>query len=455
MKNIKRYIVILSVIIIILIGILAIYNYFKNKEEPDPSQEDMSSGPQDIITEEVPDLQQWEEEENPSHYYAIKNIVDNYYTDMAKFASDYVAFIRDLPEGETVQNATQEEQELAMQKLKAILSNYINENKLNDNQLKEMFKSHSSEEVTIDKLYYKKQSDFIDLYYIESTINEANKGNNIIIIVDNSTDAYTLLPMEYVEEKFGDKPDMSKIVLDDSILKIENKSFNKITYRSISDQEMCMYYLGDYLNNIRTDTKKVYNQLDDEYKKLRFKNYETFEKYIKDNYETLKNRNLSKYIVYDNYDDNTRTYICQDQKNCYYVFKATAIMNYSLILDNHTTFIKDLEDKYVKADPKEKASMNIEKIIDAVNTKDYEYIYSKLNSSLKNNNFKSQADLEKFISENMFEYNKFDYIDTKVQDEEYSFSIKLTNVLNDNESKTIKLVLTLNGDTDFIITKIG
>jgi hypothetical protein len=46
-------------------------------------------------------------------------------------------------------------------------------------------------------------------------------------------------------------------------------------------------------------------------------------------------------------------------------------MDYKLILDEYTIDLPEFTEKYKKAAPQEKVGMNIEKIISAINNKDY------------------------------------------------------------------------------------
>ena len=275
----------------------------------------------------------------------------------------------------------------------------------------------------------------------------------MIIIVDNSTDAYTILPMEYVQEKYKGNFDTSNIALDEEVLKVEKKSMNLIRYNSISEQTMCMRYLGNYIYKIKTDLKKAYEELDEEYREKRFKTYEEFAKYINEDYDILSNATLKEYQVSNIVDNNVITYICKDQYGNYYIFKATAVMSYKVYLDNHTIDLPQFVTKYEQSKNENKVALNIEKIKDAINTKDYQYVYDKLDDTFKKNNYETVEILKKYLQENIYEVNKFDYSSVKEQSGLYVAKIIISdNGGNATSIRNMNIVMQLKEGTDFVMS---
>mgnify|MGYP000081844256 CR=1 FL=1 len=59
------------------------------------------------------------------------------------------------------------------------------------------------------------------------------------------------------------------------------------------------------------------------------------------------------------------------------------------ILEEKLYFIKDeFIEKYNSANEKTKVGLNIQKVFDAINNEDYEYVYNKLDNTFKQTNLK-------------------------------------------------------------------
>ena len=77
--------------------------------------------------------------------------------------------------------------------------------------------------------------------------------------------------------------------------------------------------------------------------------------------------------------------------------------DYSVILDTYTVDLKDFTDKYNSADVSTKVGMNVEKVIEAINDKDYRYVYNKLDETFRNtirNLVESHIPPENYLTEN-------------------------------------------------------
>lgn len=92
--------------------------------------------------------------------------------------------------------------------------------------------------------------------------------------------------------------------------------------------------------------------------------------------------------------------------------------------------------------------MNLEKIQEAINNKDYRYVYRKLNETFRNNNFQNIEMFENYMNTNFFDNNKMTYTNLEKQGDAWLFNAKLNNA-NGKEQKGINLVVKLNEGTDF------
>lgn len=432
-------------IIIILLIITLIVTYIVIKKNQDNNNVGLEEHKYEKIDEIQPD-ESVEAVTSPAKYYSVKNIIDEYYEDISKLSPDYKVEITGIEDESIIKEETENEQKMAKDDLKLMLNKYINIEDVTEEQLNQMFNKYIGESLNIDKMYSSDRGEEFEIYYIQGTLTKSKAINVIIIVVEKNTKQYTLLPYEYIKQKFGTEFNILEAKLDDSIFNINSNK--KINYKGISDQQICMNHFGDYIYNIKTDIQKAYNKLDEEYRNKRFGDYNTFEKYVKENYERISNATMAGYQVYIKAGDSTKSYICIDQNNNYYIFNEKAVMDYSLILDIYTVDLPEFEETYNSSNEEDKAKMNFEKIQEAIKNKDYRFIYSKLNETFRDNNFKNLETFENYMNSNFFENNKMSYTNLEKQGEVWLFNSRIKNA-NSTEEKGINIVIKLNEGTDF------
>ena len=102
-------------------------------------------------------------------------------------------------------------------------------------------------------------------------------------------------------------------------------------------------------------------------------------------------------------------------------------MNYTVKFDTYTINTEEFNNKYDNGSEQLKVGMNLEKVFQALNRKDYDYIYGKLDSTFKQNNFKTLEDFEKFAKENFNDINKFEYGKFQEQSGVYIYEILISD----------------------------
>ena len=119
-----------------------------------------------------------------------------------------------------------------------------------------------------------------------------------------------------------------------------------------------------------------------------------------------------------------------------------------MVLDVYTTDTPYFKNMYSRSTDQNKAKLNLEKIQEALNNKDYKYIYSKLNATFKANNFATERQFETYMKDNFFDKNQITYNIVEKQGDAWLFNAKLNNA-NGKEQKGINLVVKLNEGTEF------
>ena len=151
--------------------------------------------------------------------------------------------------------------------------------------------------------------------------------------------------------------------------------------------------------------------------------------------------------------DEYNQYVCIDQYGNYYIFKNTDLMNYTLMLDTYTLDLQEFKEKYDKGTDKEKIKLNINKTVEAVNNKDYKYVYNKLNVSFKNNNFNNEATFENYIKNNFYEINEITNFNYRQEGNVFICTIGLGNKEKEIEgAKSVTILVRLLENRDFEIS---
>lgn len=226
---------------------------------------------------------------------------------------------------------------------------------------------------------------------------------------------------------------------------IKYSKYNEIPYTYISNQQLCNIYLMDYKSNMIEHPEEAYKQLDEEYRNLRFGNIENFKKYIKKNEERIYNMKLSKFQV----KENSKEYICLDQYNNYYIFKETAVMQYSVILDTYTIDLPEYIQKYNEATQNGKVALCIDKFIKNVNAENYTLAYNMLDKNFKNNYFKTQENFESYVKKNFLGKENIEYKNVQNEGNIYIYVVNLSSKINNIVSIEKNFNVKLGEGTNF------
>ena len=109
---------------------------------------------------------------------------------------------------------------------------------------------------------------------------------------------------------------------------------------------------------------------------------------------------------------------------------------------------KEFLEKYNSANDKVKVGLNIQKIFDAINNEDYEYVYNKLDTTFKQTNFKAVQDFANYSIQN-FKGKQLTYGDCQQQGSLYIFDITVSDGVNKSNKRVI---MQLKDGTDFVMS---
>lgn len=428
MNNIKKSIIVILVIIIILA--IIIISILKKYEDKPHEEFSMPYGDERIIQKEITRVNK------NIDYYSIKLIAQSYLESIISQDTDTLYNILDLD--------TMKQENINKDDIITKLDNTIIKE---DNDIEHY-------RFIIEDMYLSESDGNIVTYFVYVKVinskSEKVMPTSFMVETDIENDTYYILPYEYMYNKGYLNIEEGK-EYKTNITKIENNSYNEIEYDEPDEYTIILNLMSKLTDELVYDLDNSYNLFSDEYKKAKFDTLDEYKKYMKKNIRYIISSSIEKYQI-NEFDEYTE-YICIDQYGNYYIFKETGVMNYTLQLDTYTIDSQEFIEKYNKGSEQLKVGMNLEKIFQALNRKDYEYIYKKLHNTFKTNNFPTLQSFEDYMEENFFDMNKIDYGKFEEKSGVYIYEVNITDATEIEENTIEKsFIVQLNEGTDFAIS---
>lgn len=400
MKKIKKYIIIIICLIFILLAIILFLNskFVTEKSNEKYSDVEESELNTDTKITKVLDVKE---------YYTVKTILDSYIENYLEENSEELYGKLD-PEYINDYNVTMDN---VITKLKLIENYNIDE--------------YDYYKFYIDNMNVSKYKD-IETYFVTGRIINSNTGekNKVSVLVElDKNSYYYIIPEGLIEDK--------KLSIEEGnnynthLSSIESTSYNQYELQEVNDYSLILDHMSKLVADMTYDIENSYNTLDNDYRNKKFSNSDDYKNYITKNFSTILASSIEKYKI--NEMENEKEYICIDQYGNYYIFKDNGVMNYTVKFDTYTINTEEFNNKYDNGSEQLKVGMNLEKVFQALNRKDYDYIYGKLDSTFKQNNFKTLEDFEKFAKENFNDINKFEYGKFQEQSGVYIYEILISD----------------------------
>lgn len=423
-RKMKYLIILLSILIIITMTILIVL--MTRDVQKDSNGDLLDDGSANLEKEENVYLVN-----NENLYFSIKNNI------MQK----YVKYV-EAKDAQVVYNI--------------LSSNYKQENNVTIENVIDKLPSYTIPKF-ISQHMYMKEGNIVDNIYIEAIVqnNKITTNNKLIvtqnkeyyrIILDkeNSTFAIEPIDVSLYEKLIKNKEQEEK--------NVEINENNQITYSNITEFNIVSEYLNNYVNLLKNDIEQAYELLNKDYKEAKYKDYSEFKKYIEDANAT-EGMILKTYTKKYN-EDNSIQYICKDEYNRTYIFEPTAVMEYTVQLDDYTLENETFNKKYNKANNKDKGILNVDKFFKMINMQDYTSAYAVLDDNFKQNYFKTQTDFENYMKNKVLRYNKVNYKEysNKITDI-YTYKVVLTDMKEENQNQVeFNIVMKLLEGIDFVMS---
>ena len=315
---------------------------------------------------------------------------------------------------------------------------YISKNSINEENILEKLSLLSREEDVIVTKAYEQKDNKIYVYIVETIIDSGNYNDKLYFIVefDDEYLTYNIMPINNI-----DNIENIQYTTKNEIIKANGN--NKYNYNRIKDNKLIEKYLNYYIKLCKNNNEKAFELIEKEYKDIRFSNIQEFNTYIKNMPNDIR---AEKYAVYKN--DDYKQFVCIDNYGNYYIINERATMQFSIILDTYTIEIPQFVEKYNQSNEEAKVALNINKFISGINDKNYNYSYSILADSFKNNKYKNIEIFKQYIKQNLFEKNKVEFKEFSKQGSNYIYKI---NILNEDgtQQKDMTIIMKLNEGIKF------
>lgn len=423
MEKLKKSILILLIIIVIIIICIVSMKFHKKNDDIQEVEDTEDKLYVDTELQSINDI---------NMYAIIENIVNSYidynsnneYEKIISMIDD--KYIKD--NNITTDNVKDKIEEIKGSPL--VLINNITQQNISNNKTiynisYDLVKDKSLEEN--DGLRY-------ESFYNTNEETTTEENCRININIDSEQQIFSIVPGKMEQSDFS----------------IGKNEYNTYEYIVLNSQKQAEMYIQNFENNLRYKIKESYNKLDEEYKKKRFGSLEKYQQYMNENEKYFLNFELNKYKEENN--DNYTEYICIDQYGNYYIFKDKGVMDYTVMLDTYTIDSDEFNNKYNNGSEQLKVGMNLEKIFQALNRKDYNYIYEKLDDNFKQNNFPTLTDFETYAKSTFFDINKIEYGDFEEKSGVYVYKISLsdaTESANEEKNVTKNFIIKLEDNNNF------
>lgn len=419
----------IAIVIIIVVAVVSIKNsevgsdYQETEFENNTSNEKLQNSVEEVT--------------NRNEYYAVKNIIGKY------------AYAIIDGGNQSIYNMLSKE--------------YITDNNINENNVRDVVEKVDLENLSEYQLKnYKLITSIEKMLYIQSEVNiksffvYGNFSNNInkdktnfkiIVQMDSRNNTFSICPTSYTEKKYSDENDLKNYSID--IEQIDENQYNTFSFVNISDTTVINDYITIFKNSLLNLNEESYKLLNEDYKNTKFNNFDEYKKYVNKHLKDLLSINIEKYQK--NESDNGIEYICLDNNGNYIILNETSIMKFNIMLDTYTIVLPEFAEKYDKLDNNKKVAMNIEKVVQALNMKDCDYIYENLDETFKKNNYPTIQDFEKYITENYPSKYELEYSTYSEENDIYTQNIILNDTKSE-DSKNLTIIMKLKDNYEYVMS---
>ena len=436
MKNRKVLMVLIMIIVIILIICLSLLVALQ-KSKPAKVEKQGNTVENEASTE-ITGLTKMT---NSNQYFLIKDCISRYH--------DYVSrasFQEESPMGEDVSSKESI--------LNLLDESYIKEKGITQENIASYI-PYGTYDLNMNQIYQWKKEDGIETYvvygtYIETIKKQISENTGFIVRLDTGNSTFSILPPRYLEEK-GYTNLKENDVIEPIKTPITNTYDNQYTTKQMTEAQIANEYFLRYKKELLFNSKKAYELLDEQYKTKRFGSVEEYNRYIGKNREFFQMSQVAKYQTTNEH--GRKQYVCQDKYQNLYIFDAEDILDFDVTLDTYTLESKKFTEAYQKASTQEKVAMNLDKVVQMINNKDYKTIYSLLDERFKANYFATLESFEGYMEKEFPIYYRLNFQTFQSENDVLIQKVLLTDVTEETAQRKEKtFFMKLGEEENFVMS---
>ena len=434
---IKKLIIIFAVLLIVVLIVFAIVlsNHPEQGTQIDAEEQNIIEMTDQIEEEKMSKVEAREK------FYIVKQAVYSYYDTINTRNSIYYGYNDD---GEMTKLYNENDKILNL-----LSKEYIQKNNITKDNIDNFIKKIDSKALFVPLEVKYRGSDNLYKYAISGYITDLqyNILQNVYLIVnlDLNNGSFSIEPIAEVDS-------IQNVDLGTEELQtIEQNSDNSVDYISANEQYVSNDYLDTFKKMMLSNPEEAFNRLDAEYREKRFTDLAGFTEYITENRNTILTITLQQYQT-NNFDDYTQ-YVAIDQYGNYYVFNERDVMDYSVLLDTYTVDLPQFTEAYSSSSDEDKGLLNINKVTEAMNRRDYNFIYSKLDETFKQNNFKTLKDFKDYWNKTLFEQNDIQVTGYQDSGDLHIYTVTIKDKNNEaSQAITKNFIVKLTDGTNFVMS---
>ena len=438
-KKVLMVIIVIAIVLLVIFGVVLVWQINSISDKESVNNTITNEVEVETISSNVSDY---------NLFYTIEMCLQKYETIL------HLDYEKQLDELGIPTIAAAYEIETLEEKSTAILElldeDYINQNNINTANVINALQGDMQEiTVTVLEMRQFTSNEKINVYSVYANIEKVEEEEAtkeyFVVKMDTTNETFSICPLNNQEYD-----DIDDIQYNNTTTQIEINNFNVYVYMEYNESQIAEKYFQAYKQLMLTDSEAAFNKLDEEYRNERFGDLESFTEYINEHRTEIANTQISKYqaIQYDGYTQ----YICLKIDGYYWIINETSPQNYTLMLDTYSIDVPSFIERYNSASEINKVQLNFNKVFEAINMGDYEYVYDKLDSTFKQNNFPTLNDFEEYINNNLYTKINVEYGKYETSGNLYILELNLKNAENEEQQVTKTFIMQLKEGTDFVMS---
>ena len=347
--------------------------------------------------------------------------------------------------------------------------NYINSQGINESNIFYRIESFDAGEEYVTKEVYTNEDSFFNQYFVKGSIRQTNVYN--VIYIDSSNNTFSIYP---INENYYNQMIQLEEIDGFSRRKIDKNNYNNVNFKAITEDYIVKEYVTEFIDAALNDTEKAYSMLNEDYREENMESINDFKAYLfdkTDQFNRLNTRRRKKPEEFSTEEElaqyneqfrnvaiirsssnetvNYKEYSCEDNFGNEYVFIETSPFEFTVEIYDDIIKKDIYKEKFEELSDTQKIKATVNRINQLADKEEYYYLYNKLNSTFRTNNFRNYNQFVNYMSGNLPQNSEFDVVSVTNRGEYYVVETKIINEEDEEDIKNITLVILISDGIDF------